>query len=81
MFLSPAFKSNRVKLFIFIYIYKKKKRVNIIFLTSLIQEPFNAEPPRSLLVSSYVTPVDLFYKRNHGPIPIVDDLERFHLLF
>ena len=25
MFLSPAFKSNRVKLFIFIYIYKKKK--------------------------------------------------------
>ena len=26
MFLSPAFKSNRVKLFIFIYIYKKKKK-------------------------------------------------------
>lgn len=77
MFLSPAFKSNRVKIFIFI----SKKRVNIIFLMSLIQEPFNAEPPRSLLVSSYVTPVDLFYKRNHGPIPIVDDLERFHLLF
>jgi len=41
------------------------------------KEPFNAEPPRSLLVSSYVTPVDLFYKRNHGPIPIVDDLERY----
>lgn len=42
----------------------------------MIQEPFNAEPPRSALVSSYVTPVDLFYKRNHGPIPIVDHLER-----
>ncbi|KAG9130198.1 hypothetical protein Leryth_004191 [Lithospermum erythrorhizon] len=33
------------------------------------KEPFNAEPPRSNLISSYVTPVDLFYKRNHGPIP------------
>ncbi|KAM7280380.1 hypothetical protein ACFE04_007514 [Oxalis oulophora] len=44
------------------------------------KEPFNAEPPRSLLASSYVTPVDLFYKRNHGPIPIVDDLETYHVL-
>ncbi|KDP46286.1 hypothetical protein JCGZ_10126 [Jatropha curcas] len=41
------------------------------------KQPFNAEPPRSALVSSYVTPVDLFYKRNHGPIPIVDDIERY----
>nr|GLL26719.1 sulfite oxidase [Ipomoea trifida] len=41
------------------------------------KEPFNAEPPRSALVSSYVTPVDLFYKRNHGPIPIVEDIERY----
>ncbi|KAA8530102.1 hypothetical protein F0562_004811 [Nyssa sinensis] len=41
------------------------------------KEPFNAEPPRSALVSSYVTHVDFFYKRNHGPIPIVDDLERY----
>ena len=40
------------------------------------QEPFNAEPPRSALVSSYVTPVHLFYKRNHGPIPIVDHIEK-----
>jgi len=39
--------------------------------------PFNAEPPRSALTSSYVTPVDFFYKRNHGPIPIVDDIERY----
>ncbi|KAG8482981.1 hypothetical protein CXB51_022011 [Gossypium anomalum] len=39
--------------------------------------PFNAEPPRSALASSYVTPVDLFYKRNHGPIPVVDDIERY----
>ncbi|KAM7509249.1 hypothetical protein LguiA_019702 [Lonicera macranthoides] len=41
------------------------------------KEPFNAEPPRSVLISSYVTPVDFFYKRNHGPIPIVDDIERY----
>ncbi|KAK8716958.1 hypothetical protein V6N13_044247 [Hibiscus sabdariffa] len=40
-------------------------------------EPFNAEPPRSALVSSYVTPVELFYKRNHGPIPVLDDIERY----
>ncbi|KAA3459452.1 Sulfite oxidase [Gossypium australe] len=46
-------------------------------LTSLVQEPFNAEPPRSALVSSYVTPVELFFKRNHGPIPLVDDIERY----
>ncbi|KAL3720407.1 hypothetical protein ACJRO7_005255 [Eucalyptus globulus] len=43
------------------------------------KEPFNAEPPRSALVSSYVTPVDLFYKRNHGPIPLVDDLDSYYV--
>ncbi|WMV17660.1 hypothetical protein MTR67_011045 [Solanum verrucosum] len=41
------------------------------------KEPFNAEPTRSALISSYVTPVDFFYKRNHGPIPVVDDIERY----
>ncbi|CAN8269790.1 unnamed protein product [Cochlearia groenlandica] len=41
------------------------------------KEPFNAEPRRSELVTSYVTPVHLFYKRNHGPIPIVDDLHTY----
>lgn len=54
---------------------------NLHFLMSLVQEPFNAEPPRSALISSYVTPVDFFYKRNHGPIPVVDDIERLHFLF
>ncbi|KAH9791962.1 Sulfite oxidase [Citrus sinensis] len=43
------------------------------------KEPFNAEPPRSALISSYVTPVDFFYKRNHGPIPIVDDIESYYV--
>ncbi|KAI4350512.1 hypothetical protein L6164_004962 [Bauhinia variegata] len=41
------------------------------------KEPFNAEPSRSALVASYLTPTDFFYKRNHGPIPIVDDIERY----
>lgn len=41
------------------------------------KEPFNAEPPRLALISSYVTPVDYFYKRNHGPIPIVEDIDRY----
>ncbi|CAN7020859.1 unnamed protein product [Brassica rapa subsp. trilocularis] len=45
------------------------------------KEPFNAEPPRSALVSSYVTPVHLFYKRNHGPIPIVDHIENYSVSF
>ncbi|KAG0488192.1 hypothetical protein HPP92_007003 [Vanilla planifolia] len=44
-----------------------------------MQEPFNAEPPRQALISSYITPVDYFYKRNHGPIPIVDDIERYRV--
>eukprot|EP01018_Ginkgo_biloba_P022603 Gb_35091 [translate_table: standard] len=41
------------------------------------KKPFNAEPPPPALVASYVTPVDMFYKRNHGPIPVLDDLERY----
>ncbi|KAL1539842.1 sulfite oxidase [Salvia divinorum] len=41
------------------------------------KEPFNAEPRRRDLVSSYITPVEFFYKRNHGPIPVVDDLDKY----
>uniref|UniRef100_I1N788 Sulfite oxidase n=1 Tax=Glycine max TaxID=3847 RepID=I1N788_SOYBN len=41
------------------------------------KEPFNAEPPRAALVASYVTPSDFFYKRNHGPIPIVENINRY----
>ncbi|KAK4483224.1 hypothetical protein RD792_010406 [Penstemon davidsonii] len=45
------------------------------------KEPFNAEPHRSALISSYVTPVEFFYKRNHGPIPIVDDVNKYSVSF
>ncbi|CAD5166229.1 sulfite oxidase-like isoform X1 [Musa acuminata AAA Group] len=42
------------------------------------KEPFNAEPHRAALLS-YITPIDFFYKRNHGPIPVVDDIERYNV--
>jgi hypothetical protein len=44
---------------------------------AVTQEPFNAEPARRDLAASYITPVDLFFKRNHGPIPVLDDIDRF----
>ena len=31
--------------------------------------PFNAETPAQLLVDSFVTPNELFYVRNHLPVP------------
>ncbi|KAF9329617.1 hypothetical protein BG006_007340, partial [Podila minutissima] len=31
--------------------------------------PLNAEPQLPLLVEKYITPTDVFFKRNHGPIP------------
>ncbi|XP_076357299.1 sulfite oxidase isoform X1 [Tachypleus tridentatus] len=32
-------------------------------------KPFNAEPPLSLLVDSFITPNELFFIRNHLPVP------------
>lgn len=43
--------------------------VSVVYAT--VQEPFNAEPPAAALVNSYITHEDIFYKRNHGPIPIL----------
>ena len=34
--------------------------------------PFNAGPPPKLLNRSYITPMDLFFVRNHGQVPEVD---------
>lgn len=34
-------------------------------------EPFNAEPPGSELTKSFVTPNELFFVRNHAPVPTV----------
>lgn len=36
------------------------------------KKPFNAEPPLRLLVDSLVTPNELFYVRNHLPVPDID---------
>lgn len=35
-------------------------------------EPFNAEPSRSALAESALTPLDVFYVRGHGPVPDID---------
>lgn len=34
--------------------------------------PFNAEPPLSILVENFITPVENFYVRNHLPTPEID---------
>ncbi|MFI5134931.1 MAG: molybdopterin-dependent oxidoreductase, partial [Chitinophagales bacterium] len=35
-------------------------------------EPLNAEPPLKTLSENFITPVELFYVRNHGNIPDID---------
>lgn len=34
-------------------------------------KPFNAEPPRALIADNFITPSDLFFVRNHLPVPVV----------
>nr|CAB3266707.1 sulfite oxidase-like [Phallusia mammillata] len=36
------------------------------------KKPFNAEPPLEVLTDSYITPNELFYVRNHLPVPKID---------
>jgi rhodanese-related sulfurtransferase len=36
------------------------------------EDPLNLETPLELLSESAITPTDLFYVRNHGPVPEVD---------
>ncbi|KAI1308642.1 Sulfite oxidase, mitochondrial [Halotydeus destructor] len=36
------------------------------------QKPYNAEPPAEVLVEKFVTPNELFYTRNHLPVPDVN---------
>lgn len=43
------------------------------------QKPFNAEPPPSLLTENFVTPNELFFKRNHLPVPNINP-DEFQLL-
>ena len=43
------------------------------------EDPFNAEPELGRLGRSFLTPGDLFYARNHAPVPEVDP-ERYRLV-
>ena len=36
------------------------------------KKPFNAEPPMQLLADNFVTPNDIFFIRNHLPVPDID---------
>ncbi len=36
------------------------------------QQPFNGGPPLDLLRASFFTPLELFYVRNHAPVPAAD---------
>ena len=42
------------------------------------KDPYNAEPPRAALADRMLTPMDTFYCRNHGPIPVIN-AERWRL--
>lgn len=35
-------------------------------------EPYNAEPSAAALAEQPITPIDVFYSRNHGPVPDID---------
>ncbi|MEE6471518.1 hypothetical protein FKM82_009291 [Ascaphus truei] len=35
-------------------------------------KPFNAEPPPDMLTERFITPTELFFKRNHLPVPEID---------
>lgn len=35
----------------------------------------NAEPPRELLTGSVITPTEVFYIRNHLPVPRIDEAQ------
>lgn len=44
------------------------------------KDPYNAEPAPSALAGDDVTPLEVFYSRNHGPIPELDEDEwRLHI--
>ena len=36
-------------------------------------DPFNGGPPSHLLLGNFITPYELFFVRNHGGVPVVDE--------
>ena len=47
-------------------------------LVPALERPFVAETPLSLLTDSFITPADLFYVRNHLPVPQIK-IDEWHL--
>jgi len=44
--------------------------------------PYNAEPLLGpLRAAGAITPVSLFFKRNHGPLPVLEDPGQFEVMF
>jgi sulfite oxidase len=41
-------------------------------LTIFEREPLNASTPPDTLIETFITPVEVFFKRNHAPIPVID---------
>ena len=37
------------------------------------KQPFNAETPPELAIDSFITPNELFFVRNHLPVPVIDE--------
>lgn len=37
------------------------------------QQPFNAETPPELAMDNFITPNELFFVRNHLPVPVIDE--------
>ena len=37
------------------------------------QQPFNAETPPELAMDTFITPNELFFVRNHLPVPVIDE--------
>jgi sulfite oxidase len=41
------------------------------------KQPINAEPPGFLLTDSWITPVDIWFVRNHHPVPEISDIKNY----
>ena len=52
-----------------LYAYEPKRHPALVVNSS---EPFNAEPPSALLMTDFITPNDIFFVRNHLPVPTID---------
>jgi len=57
-----------------------KDPISSVLLKVHSDKPINAEPPSNLLQHSWITPNEIFFIRNHHPVPIVD-AENFNLTF